>query len=410
MPRPDRSRPGRATPGRAAALVREGAARHGTGDLTGAEALYRRALDTDPGSADALNLLGVAARGRGDAAAAVALTARALALRPDSPVYLASHGAALAEAGRVAEAAPVLSRAVALRPGDAVARRNLGQTLAALGRATEAVPHLRHAAALRPDDPETHLALAHGLREAGDAPAAAAAARRALPGPPAIAEAARFLLAALGAADAPDRAPAAYVRDLFDAYAPRFDADLTGRLDYRTPAALADLLRRSGVAPDGSRTVLDLGCGTGLSGAALRPFARHMTGVDLSPRMLAEAARTGHYDALREADLLDDLPAHPAAHDLIAAADVLNYLGDLAPALAGLAVALAPRGLAAFSLETGDAAPYALGDGLRYRHHPGHALDLAARAGLVPLASEETVLRHERGAPVAGTLLILRAA
>ncbi|MCQ4161043.1 methyltransferase domain-containing protein, partial [Roseomonas sp. GC11] len=220
---------------------------------------------------------------------------------------------------------------------------------------------------------------------------------------------ARFLLAALGQGAVPERAPAAYVRDLFDQYAPRFTEDLTQRLGYRTPQALAALLVAQGLAADASRDVLDLGCGTGLSGLALAPFARRLEGLDLSPRMLAEAARLGCYAALHEADLLDFLPRHPAAWDLVAAADVLNYLGNLAPALAATAAALRPGGLAAFSIETGDQAPYALGEGMRYRHHPAHLRGLCAAAGLVVQAEAEAVLRQERGVPVPGLLLVLRA-
>ncbi|WP_426956239.1 methyltransferase domain-containing protein [Muricoccus radiodurans] len=392
------------------ALLRQGLARHQAGDLPGAGALYRRVLSLDPRAADALNLLGVLARQEGDLPRALDLARRAVALRPDAPVYLAALGATLAEAGKLDEAVPALLRAVSLRPSDAVSRRNLGQALCALGRVGEALPHLREAAALTPEDAEALLALAHGLREAGDVPASTGAARRALAaaGDGPVAAQARFLLAALGAEAAPDRAPAAYVRDLFDAYAPRFEADLTGRLEYRTPAVLAALLGRAGVSADAALDVLDLGCGTGLSGVALRPWARRLTGLDLSPRMLAEAARHGIYDALEEADLTEYLPAHPAAFDVIAAADVLNYLGDLRPALAGIAAALRPGGHAAFSLETGDTAPYALGEGLRYRHHPGHVLDLSTGLGLRPIAREETILRRERGADVAGTLLVLR--
>ncbi|EFH09444.1 MFS transporter [Teichococcus cervicalis] len=210
------------------------------------------------------------------------------------------------------------------------------------------------------------------------------------------------------AAAAPERAPAAYVRDLFDQYAPRFDEELTRRLAYRTPQALAALLAAQGVAPAGALDILDLGCGTGLSGLALAPFARRLEGLDLSPRMLAAAARTGCYAALHEADLLDFLPTRAASYDLIAAADVLNYLGDLGPALAAIATALRPGGLAAFSVETGDVSPYALGEGLRYRHALPHLRGLCAAAGLGLLAGQESVLRQERGHDVAGALLLLR--
>jgi len=391
-------------------LLKEGAARHARGDLDGAARLYRKVLAQRPSDPNALNLLGVIARQRGDLPRALDLSGKAVALRPDSPVFLANHGAALAEAGRLPEAVRVLAAALSRRPDDPTTLRNLGQALTAAGDAAGAVAPLRRAVVLAPAAPEPWLALAHALREAGEADAAEAARRvLAIEGVAApLADQARFLLAALGEDTAPDRAPAAYVKELFDAYAPRFDADLQGRLGYRTPALLVALLERAGMAPDASRRVLDLGCGTGLSGVALKPFAKRMTGLDLAPRMLAEAAKRGLYDTLEEADLLAFLPRHAGRFDLVAAADVLNYLGDLGPALRGIAAALAPGGIAAFSIEAGEAAPFALGPGMRYRHDPAHVAALAAEAGLVPLARKETVLREEKGVPVPGVLFALR--
>ncbi len=120
--------------------------------------------------------------------------------------------------------------------------------------------------------------------------------------------------------------------------------------------------------------------------------------------MLAEAARRGLYDALHEADLLAFLPARAEAFDLIAAADVLNYLGDLGPALAGIAAALRPGGIVAFSIERGEGSTLRPGRGLRYRHAPSAVRGLLAGAGLVPRAEEETVLRQEKGRPVTGVI------
>jgi predicted TPR repeat methyltransferase len=389
------------------ALLRQGLARHQSGDLPGAERLYRQVLALRPDDGNALNLLGQIARARGDLPEALRLIGQAVARNPGAPVFLAAHGAALAESGQLPEAEAALRAAVAARPGDAVSLRNLGQVLSTQGRVGEALAPLRQAVALLPASGPAHLALAHACREAGLREEAATHAARAVTDP-AIAEQARFLQAALGAAPPPDRAPASYVRDLFDQYAPRFDADLTGRLGYRTPAMLAEMLREAGVAADASRAVLDLGCGTGLSGEALRPFARLLEGVDLSPRMLAAARARGIYDALHEADLLDVLPARPGHWGLVAAADVLNYLGDLSAVLPAMAAALAPGGLAAFSLEKGEEAPCALGPDLRYRHHPGHLRALAAAAGLEILAEREAALRQEKGVPVEGLLWLLR--
>ena len=390
------------------ALLRAGAACHAAGDLAAAERLYRQVLKAAPGEPNAHNLLGVLARQRGDVAGALHHTERALARQPEVPAFLANRGAALAEAGRLAEAVAALRAALARRPEDAVTLRNLGQALCALGDAPAALAPLAAAVRLSPEVPEPHLALAHAKREAGDAAGAAAAAEAALSlgrdGP--LSAQARFLLAALGHGAAPDRAPAGYVRDLFDQFAPRFEAELTGALGYATPALLAGLLAESGVAPMRTQVVLDLGCGTGLSGVALAPFARRLEGLDLSPRMLAEARRRGIYDALHEADLLDWLPGRPAAFGLVAAADVLNYLGDLGPALAAIAGALVPGGRAVFSVEAGTGAPFALGEAMRYRHDPAHVGALAAAAGLALVAERAATLRTEKGVPVAGALFV----
>lgn len=390
------------------ALLSEGAARHAAGDLAGAEAQYRAALALQPDNANALNLWGVVAQQRGEIALAVERTGRALALRPEGAVFLASHGSALAASGRLEEAVRHLRAALMRRREDPMTLRNLGQALTALGRAGEAVAPLRAAVTLSPHFDEAWLALAHALRELGDSAPAREAAARAAEGAGEVAEQARFLLAGFGAAPAPAAPPEGYVKGLFDTYAPRFDAELTGRLAYRTPELLGELLAELGLARDASREVLDLGCGTGLSGLVLRPFAARLTGVDLSPRMLERAAARGIYDSLHEAEMLGFLAQQPAAFGLIAAVDVLNYLGDLVPALHAIAAALRPGGLAAFSLETGAAGGYALHEGLRYRHD-AEAVSAAAQAmGFEELACDLAVLRQDRGEPVRGALLVLR--
>ncbi|WP_191083314.1 methyltransferase domain-containing protein [Roseococcus microcysteis] len=380
-------------------LLRRGAERHRAGKVEEAESLYRRALRLAPGHPDAENLLSVCALQRGDTAAAVEHSARALAVMPDSAIYLANHGAALAAHGMLPEAVATLQAALEREPDDVTSLRNLGQVLTAGGQPEAALGPLREAHRLAPASPEVALTLAHAAHQAGEAEEARAAAQ-AVKGP--LAAQAGFLLAALGEAPLPPRAPAAFVREMFDAFAPRFDQDLAEALDYQTPALLAALLQ-----PGARGRVLDLGCGTGLSGVALKPFAKRLEGLDLSPRMLDRARARGLYDAVHEADLLDFLPRRAAAYDLITAADVLNYLGDLAPALAAIAAALKPGGEALFSIETG-AAQVELGQGLRFRHDPAHVASLAEVAGLTPLRREPAVLRQEKGAPVEGALFLLR--
>ena len=202
----------------------------------------------------------------------------------------------------------------------------------------------------------------------------------------------------------------AVVRSLFDDYAPQFDLHLVDRLDYRIPERLAGeiaALRSPGPPLD----VLDLGCGTGLFGAAVRPMASRITGVDLSPRMLEKARLRGGYDRLEPADILDFIRKEPPErYDLVAAADVFVYIGDLADVFGEVARVLRPRGLFAFSVEA-LAAPSADGYRLqptgRYAHDASYLRDLARRHGLAVRVLSDTVIRTEHDTRVAGWIAVL---
>jgi predicted TPR repeat methyltransferase len=202
-----------------------------------------------------------------------------------------------------------------------------------------------------------------------------------------------------------------YVQALFDQYADRFDAAL-GRLDYRGPQLLRTAveqvcgeLRR----PPHFGSMLDLGCGTGLAGAAFRPLVDWLIGVDLSSGMIAQARGKGLYDRLEVGEIAAFLAAEAqvgARHHLIAAADVFAYLHDLAPVLRGAASVLAAGGLLTFTVETHDGEGVLLGPSLRYAH--GEAIVRAALAdvGLALLRLTDAAIRTEAGAPVPGLVVV----
>jgi predicted TPR repeat methyltransferase len=376
-----------------------------------AETLLVQLRERHPRDGDVLNLSGIAARYLGRGEDALRLTAAAVEVDPESGLFHANHGAALALAGMKQQAVAAYEIALRLRPDNASDRRNLGVLLAGLGHGTAALPQLRRAVELAPEDPETHVALARALHEAGDMKGAGEATARALLLLPEdqLAEEARFI-ASIAAGQVPARAPGAYLRSLFDAYADTFDQHLTGTLGYRTPEHLATLLG-SVVPAERQLAVLDLGCGTGLSGAVLKPFARHMVGLDLSPGMLARARDRKLYDALHEVDLMDWLPTQPPeSFDLACAADVLIYLGHLVPLFTQVARVLTPGGYFLLSIEDqvpGAAGHGTVGAGLRYQHDPAIALADAGRCGFKLVARDAATLRAERGHPVHGTLLLL---
>ena len=199
-----------------------------------------------------------------------------------------------------------------------------------------------------------------------------------------------------------DRSPPAYVEALFDDLAPRFDRQLVQMLDYHAPALLADLVA-------GQRAqfeqILDLGCGTGLAAPSLRRFGAQVTGVDLSPAMLAKAAERGGYDHLVRAEAVAFLESHPGQFDLIVAADVLIYFGDLAPLFAAATQALVPGGLLAFSIELGEAGWRQLPTA-RYAHGHDYVRETAA-SGFRIVAREDVVLRREATGVTQGRLYVL---
>jgi predicted TPR repeat methyltransferase len=217
-------------------------------------------------------------------------------------------------------------------------------------------------------------------------------------------------LASLGVLPVPPGPEIVYVEALFDDYAGRFEEELLHKLGYEAPQGLASLLARElqGRGLEQVGHAVDLGCGTGLMGERLRRRASYLEGVDLSGEMVAMAERKGIYDRLEKAELTAWLGAHQGGVDLLAAADVLNYCGELAPVLRAAMRVLVPGGLFALTLERhrGEA-PMLLQASLRFAHNGDAARQACRDAGFEVLAVEETVLRHDRGEPIEGLLVLL---
>jgi predicted TPR repeat methyltransferase len=198
----------------------------------------------------------------------------------------------------------------------------------------------------------------------------------------------------------------AYVAALFDDYAPRFDAHLTGKLTYRAPDLLAEALE----AVAAGRTfpaALDLGCGTGLMARALAGRYDAMTGIDLSPAMLREAEKTGLYTRLEAAEILAFLAGQGVHYNLILAADVFCYIADLTPVLVAMHKRLHPNGLAAFTVQTHERVGVVLGQDQRFHHALPFVERLAQEACFTPRLSRAITPRMDGGKPVAGAMLVL---
>jgi len=219
---------------------------------------------------------------------------------------------------------------------------------------------------------------------------------------------ARLNLAADGAAEMLNGTDVAYVTTLFDEYAGRFERELVDGLGYNVPPVLGRMVKDA-LADAGVDRGVDLGCGTGLMGTEIRVLCERLEGVDLSGRMLAEARRKGVYDRLERAELVAFLHADAGGIGLITAADVVNYVGPLAPVLSAAFAALARGGLFGFSLELhGGAGTLLQRRQLRYAHNAAETLAESRAAGFDIVGTRRVGLRRERGVPVDGLLVVLR--
>jgi predicted TPR repeat methyltransferase len=194
---------------------------------------------------------------------------------------------------------------------------------------------------------------------------------------------------------APRRAPDTYVNWLFSSYAGRFDNHLA-RLGYQGPDMLLQLAVRAGWVADARRMILDLGCGTGLSGVPFRTYAARLSGIDLAAQMLELAQRRGIYDALQQDEVHVALAKMPESScDVVLAADTLIYIGDIGDLFGLVSRVMKPGGSFLFTVETGDIG-YALSPTGRY----SHAEDYLRRCALGKLHYADhidAVIRIEEG-------------
>lgn len=343
----------------------------------------------------------------GDAAAAIAAYERLLARWPGCRLSHLALGRLLRAAGRAADAVHHLREAAFLDPGDAAAPFELGLVLLDQGELAAAIDALQKAMRLTPDFAPAHFHLGRAWALAADAQAAHTWFERYLALAPDDPLGARAHLDRL--AHGPEALAPAYVRGLFDQYADRYDAEAVDTLGYRGPEVLAHALARVLGPPAGALDVLDLGCGTGLAGRALRPFARRLEGVDLSPNMVAKAEARGIYDKLLVGDMVAAVAEAAAAWDLIGAADALAYVGDLEPLFAAVRRALKPEGAFAALVEDSRDADVRWQPARRFAHGEGYLRRTAAAAGFGLALLEPASFRREKGVPVPGLVFVLRA-
>ncbi|MES2259279.1 MAG: tetratricopeptide repeat protein [Pseudomonadota bacterium] len=426
--------------------LRNAVSLHQQGHARQAAQHYGAILEVAPRHPDALHYLGVAQHQLGDRAAALRLIGQALDVAPDYVDARNNLGNVQKEMGQFAEAEASYRAVIAARPDFALAHNNLGVVLRGQDRYEEAVSCYRQAVSLAPDFAQGWLNLGHVLKKTDQPHEALTAYRNAVMLTPDSIEGHRNLARALVASGrneealevyrqwqeiepdnpviahhiagckgdgAPERASDAYVQKTFNGFAGCFD-EVLAKLEYCAPQMCGEMVAALLGAPAQALDVLDAGCGTGLCAPFLRPYARRLDGVDLSPGMLAKATERGGYDGLHEAELVAWLNGHAGAYDVIVSADTLCYFGALEAAMLGAGAALRDGADFVFTVEeTRDAAAFPtflLHPHGRYSHTEAYVRQTLQQAGLEVVELRRITLRQEANKPVAGLLVGARKA
>ncbi|MGY5777748.1 methyltransferase [Rhizobium sp. LEGMi135b] len=306
-----------------------------------------------------------------------------------------------------------------LSSGDVIAdrRADYAKMLAESGEPASAAELMEQALELVPRWAAGWFTLATYREKAGDAPGAIAALNEVLALDEGDVFGARLKLAVLGGAEVPDRPPSLYVERLFDDYADRFETSLVEKLGYTVPGKLAALIAETAGIPNHFRLAVDLGCGTGLLGSEIRACVERLEGYDLSKGMLAKAAEKHVYDHLGQADLslepalsgVFEAGLAAGRADLVTAADVLMYLGNLQGVTAIVRKLSADDAVFAFSVEDAQQPDgYVLRDSLRFAHSEAYVREILAAHGFMVLDLTRSVIRMDGGKPVHGILFITR--
>lgn len=328
---------------------------------------------------------------------------QALAIDPHNAEAHFRLGLAARDQQQLERAASAYRRAIELRPGYIEAHNNLGSVLQMQGLNDAALEAYRRAVALAPDFAQPYLNLGRLYASGGDRDNAAATFQQAIARGIDV-EIFNHLLSALRG-ETTGQAPDDYTRSLFDNFAGDFDRRLVNELGYRIPETLA--ARIKAIDPRRNLRMLDLGCGTGLCGVQFAGCFSRLTGVDLSAAMLEKARARNLYTELFDASLGEWLEtAAPGAFDLVLAADVLVYFGDLAPLFARIARTLGGGGLYAFSIELAEERDFVLQPSGRYAHAADYVRRVCGGLGFEEI---EAFPHHIRG-DVNGFVFILRKA
>ena len=376
------------------------------GQLDAAVESYKKALAVNPNYAEAHNNLGVTLKELGQLDSAVECYEKAITTQPD---YAEAHnnlGLAFYELDQVDAAVESYKKALAIKPDYAEVNYNLGNALNDLGQVDDAVKSYEKALAIKPDYAEAHNNLGNVFKDLGQLDDAIKSYERALAIKPDYLVPQHMINALTG--NTSTEPPKEYVKNLFDDYAEGFDDSLIKQLGYKLPFLMKELILKLDPLRNKFEKVIDLGCGTGLTGIELRDISNNLTGIDISSNMVAKTRELDVYDCLIEGDVVDILSSSKEKYDLFIALDVFIYIGELTKMFKTVRQCCNKNALFIFSIEAQEEDGYSLLKSARYSHSESYILKTASVTFKV-IYSQEVNLRKEKEGWIKGKIFIMQA-
>ncbi len=392
-------------PGEAAIAYELGITRYSLGQQQMAIEHFHKVLALDDTHWQAAYNLGAAHLAQGNMSEAIKAYHLAAQLNSQDADIHFNLGLTCKRAGRLDEARQSYLCAMELAPDDAEVHYNLALVYKELECRDEAITSLEIAVALRPEYGAAHGNLGVLYLDQDRVDEAIACYQRLIELDYNTVSARHILAALTGETTAV--APSSYIAELFDSFSGHFEERLLVDLEYQTPWELKSLLLADPDGPSRFERLLDLGCGTGLVGQIFQEVSTCRVGVDLSPKMVEAARAKKVYDELVVAEIVTFLEQDQEPFDLIVAADVFIYVGELDRFFATLARGLARTGRILFSTEQMAGQGYQLRPSGRYAHAFSYIEAVAARHGFRVLATQSANIRKEKGKWIAGDLYLL---
>jgi len=378
---------------------------HSQSRFDDAEQIYENLLKQLPDSSMLHYNMGLLYYETGDFEKAFTHYSAARNLAPHDPDVLFNYSLCQKKLGKFRDAVTGFIEFTSNYPDDVEGFYNLGNCYREIKEFEDALKAYQHGLKIDPDHLPTNKNLAYVYHRLGDTDNAKTLYKHILHLEPGNKQASHMIAAITG--EHGDQAPTGYIKEIFDNYSETFETDLVENLQYSVPAKLRSELDPSNQSIKSFYKCLDLGCGTGLAGVAFYDQCTHLTGIDISDKMIAKAKQKNIYDILEVAEVTSFLKTKRDEYDLVIAADILTYIGDLEPVFKAVTVATTIHALFCFSTENSVHPGFHLCSTGRFSHGKEYITDTANKYGWKPVKAVETNLRKEKAEWVEGTLFFM---